>query len=355
MDRFADSHIHMTLNEYEPSVQMLDMMAEKGVTDTTIHSLTYRGINYNLKALYWKQHYTRMKLRAFGMLHDFGPFATIDPVDEVRKLLAMGCDGIKMLEMDPLLRKLIGTGVNNPHYDPMFTYLEDNNIPVCMHVNDPETFWDAEGMTPERVRRGWFYGDGTYPSKEQIYQETFAMLDKHPRLRVTFAHFFFMSNFLERAEEIMEKYPNVRFDLTPGGEMYVGFSKRIEDWQQFFIKYQDRILFGTDSNNHKGVTNERLNRFVKDALLRSHDEFVPDYNNIPIRGLALPQEAYDKITYSNYVDFVGAEPKPVNTELCRQETAWMLRQVESYDYTKQTTKYPEQWETSMEWLLHVQW
>ena len=98
----------------------------------------------------------------------------------------------------------------------------------------------------------------SFPSKKQLYDEIFRVLDAHPRLRVSFAHFFFLSNFPDEAERVMETYPNVRFDMTPGVEMYYNFDKNLDRWHDFFTKYSDRILFGTDSgtvkpNNHELV------------------------------------------------------------------------------------------------------
>ena len=146
--------------------------------------------------------------------------------------------------------------------------MEERGTPVHIHSGDPETFWDLSKMTPYEIARGWYYGDGSFLSREAIYEEDFEMLAKHPKLNVTFAHFFFLSNFPEEAERILDKYPNVRFDLTPGWEMYIGFSKDIDRWQKLFENYSDRILFGTDSNNNK-EDNAELHKLVYDAL--THD------------------------------------------------------------------------------------
>ncbi len=109
------------------------------------------------------------------------------------------------------------------------------------------------------------------------------MLDKHPRLNATLAHFFFLSEYRDRVEEILEKYPNVKFDLTPGWEMYIAFSKDTEGWHDFFEKYSERILFGTDSGNHKD-NNAELNRLVYSAITRDSSEFpMPLF---PIRSYA---------------------------------------------------------------------
>ena len=117
----------------------------------------------------------------------------------------------------------------------MYSFLEEKGTPVNMHVNDPRTFWENGNY------------DSFVPSYDEIYTEAIEMLDKFPKLNIVFPHFFLSDNPKE-AERIMDTYQNVRFDLTPGVEMYRNFSKDIEYRRRFFTKYRKRILFGTDKD-----------------------------------------------------------------------------------------------------------
>ena len=89
-------------------------------------------------------------------------------------------------------------------------------------------------MSQDLIDRGWFYGDGTYASNEEVYRQINRVLEKHPNLCVNFAHFFFYSCYPEKLEEIFNRYPNVGVDLTPGGEMYFGFDDNREYYLKFF-------------------------------------------------------------------------------------------------------------------------
>ena len=61
---------------------------------------------------------------------------------QVKRFMAMGYDGIKLLEMKPMLLRNLGQAwLSKPCYEEMFGYLEEKQIPVLLHVNDPETFW----------------------------------------------------------------------------------------------------------------------------------------------------------------------------------------------------------------------
>ena len=168
------------------------------------------------------------------------------------------------------------------------------------------------------------------------------MLDKHPRLNVTLAHFFFLSEYRERATEILEKYPNVKFDLTPGWEMYIAFSKDTEGWHDFFEKYSERILFGTDSGNHKDV-NAELNRLVYSAITHDSSEFpMPAFPDKVIRGLYLSERAVENICYNNYIRYMGGEmPVPVDMEGLRAVAEKMLSDMKDMQGREKSVRWLE--------------
>ena len=310
MKNFADVHVHMSDLNFEKCKNYLDLLAAQNATHVALQSLTYRSIAYNLSVLYWKSAYKKLNLAAFGMIHNLDRYKSIPFEVQAKALIDMGCDGIKMMYA-PDSRKVLGYGIDDPRYDKMFDYLEENGIPVVIHVNDPEEFWIPRELTEEEKQRHWGYCDGTYLSKQEIYDETFRMLDKHPRLKVSFAHFFFLSNFIDEAARVLERYPCVNFDLTPGWEMFLGFSKNIDAWQAFFEKYSNRILFGTDCNDTKNF-NPKIYELVRTAISHDKSEFkMPCYRDYMIKGLDLSKETLEKICFENYMNFVG-ETKPVH-------------------------------------------
>ena len=355
---FADSHIHMTDDDPKKSLKMLDDMAALGVTHTTIQSLPYRGIHYNLKALYWKTHYGRMTVRAFGGLRETGIESDVEPLLQVQTMAKLGCDGVKMMQMHPLHRRERGFGVDDPFYDPMFSFMEENNLPVCMHVAEPEDRWFNKAMSEEAIARGWYYGpESGCVSKEQLTEETLAMAKKHPKLKISLAHFFFLSDFPDEAERVMRNYPNIYFDLTPGTEMFPNFSKRIDFWHDFFVKYNDRILFGTDSNNFK-TCNGDLNRFVKIFLTHDQTEYTEKhYLPVTVRGLGLTDAQAQTILWENYERFVGTAPRYTDEKACKREAERLLdllpgegKNTETDKWMRENLTTDEDYEPARAWL-----
>ncbi len=233
-----------------------------------------------------------------------------DFLAQAKELLDCGFDGIKMLETKPTMAKAHAFPVSEMTYDPYFAFLEETGTHIVWHACDPETFWDKDLAPAFSFEEGWFYGDGSFPSKEQIYRDVFAVLDRHPKLNATFAHFFFLSDFPDEAVRVMEKYPNVTFDITPGREMYDYFSRRRDTWKAFFEKYADRIVFGTD------MTSDEFQGGVGDILaamrrfLETGDVFR--YWDFEIRGLALVPEKAKAIEGGNFARLVAPAPKPMN-------------------------------------------
>lgn len=304
--RIADSHVHTRFLDFERTSKMLEDIEKVGVTDVCLLSLPYRSAAENLYALYVKRVYKKINVRAFGGIHVTDRYAKIPPEKQVEALWELGCDGVKLM-FSPDLQRYYGRGLDDPYYDKMFTFLEKNDIPVNIHLADPEEFWEE----------GRQYDDPSFPKKEEMYNQAFRMLDKHPKLRVVFAHFMFLSDFPEKAAEVMEKYPCVSFDLTPGVEMYPNFAKKIELWQEFFERFSKRIMFGTDSNSIKSV-NVSLENMVYRNLIEKGDYTDSLYGmEFNLKGLNLSKNAFKDITYDNYFRFSGKEARPLNVDLFR--------------------------------------
>ena len=301
--KIADSHVHTRFINREKTEKMLGELKETGVTNVSLLALPYRGAAENLFGLYMKHTYKELGVRNFGGIHVTDRYAAIAPDVQVRALLDLGCDGIKLM-FSPDLRKYYGRGLDDPYYDAMFSLLEDEGTPVNIHVLDPDYYF-TEGFP-------WAVG---FPSKKSMHEEALRMLDKHPRLRVCFAHFMFLENDPDEAERIMEKYPNVWLDTTPHVMMYYDFNKDMERWGAFFNKYQDRILLGTDCNANKKC-NRELERLAYRMLVEK-DEFceICYGKEARVRGFGFSDEVAGKICYENHFSFIGKEAKPLNKEL----------------------------------------
>jgi predicted TIM-barrel fold metal-dependent hydrolase len=272
---------------------------------------------------------------AFGSLRHPRSGRIQDPLpyeEQARRLVAMGCDGIKMLEGKPTSRKQLDLPLDAPQLDPYYSFLEKKRVPLLFHVADPETFWDPEHATEDLRRLGWYYGDGGFAAKELLYGEVENVLGKHPRLRVVFAHFYFLSADLDRLAAFFARWPQANVDITPGGEMYVNFSAQHQKARDFFIRFQDRIFFGTDNAGGRRSPDPERTASAKakiDAMrrfLETEDTF--EFWGMRWSGLGLPPEVCAKIYAGNFLRWAGAEPKAVDRLAACEECDRILTMAE---------------------------
>ena len=182
---------------------------------------------------------------------------------------------------------------------------------------DPDNFWDPKRSPPMAFECNWFYGDGTFPTYESLYEQTYAILDKHPNLHAMFAHAFFLSEHPDQVRELFRKYPRVTIDLSPGWEMFDGFRLYYDEWMDIFRTYSDRILYATDatvtacSSEYVNHLASCVHRYLTDGA--SFD--VP--GNHVAQGIALEAEHAEKILYTNAKRIVGDKPREIDRALLR--------------------------------------
>jgi len=288
------------INEYEPQIlQNLICIAYKAIYNTDTYA--FGGLDYYLPGLSCE---------------------TYDFRGQGERLIELGFDGIKFIESKPYVRKAIGDiPFTSEIYEGLFTYLEERSIPILWHAADPGYFWDADLVPHWAVERGMFYGTGEYMSKEAYYKEVEDVLSKHPGLNIIFAHFFFLSADMERADRFLDKWPNICFDVTPGVDMYEDFYTRSSDWRDFFIRHQDRIIFGTDTGYD--IENDppapamvqfgkKKSNWVRRFLEDDESFTMFDSLNIMTRGIGLEEEALEKIYHANFMRFAGSVPIKVS-------------------------------------------
>ena len=228
---------------------------------------------------------------------------------EIDRLMTMGCDGIKMLDGKPGVRRRQNLRLDAPNYDKMFDYAQRTQFPILYHINDPIEFWYRDRLPQWAVEKDFFYGDGTFPHKFEIDEETFGFLRKHPNLNLCIPHFFFISDQPGLCCEMLDRYPNLFFDITPGWEMFENFAKDREYWRSFFSEYSHKILFGTDTfSDHWRETVTCLRR-----VMETDEPFVAFEENCV--GLDLPEKTLRDIYFNNYHKFIRRMDKKINVDM----------------------------------------
>jgi len=325
-----DCHVHMGSMVDEAS--MLKIREATGIEKMALVSIQNPAAGTGLpQSLYMKAQYPKLFFVFAGLNHaqklSGGRVRTPGLVEQVEGFVKMGCDGIKMLEGKPTSRQQMDIPVTAPYFADYWACVEELGIPIVWHVNDPEEFWEP-AKTPGWAReRNWGYGPGDV-QKEQLYLEVDEVLDRHPNLRIIFAHFYFLSADLPRAGRFFDEHPTVHFDLAPGIEMLYNLSQEPDVSRDFFNQYAERIVFGTDLSSRLSVEEGRIRSGLVFRWLESEDTFrVPEAADFLlgspddglIRGLSLPEDVLTKLYRDNFVRLVGMEPHILDIEKAKEE------------------------------------
>ncbi len=223
--------------------------------------------------------------------------------------------------------------IDDPIFEPIFEFLSKENKPLLAHIGEPIQAW-----MPARPGTYWdrhpdfsFWDKPDRPSYNDIIAARDHVIAKYPKLRIVGAHLGSIEFDVEEMSKRLDSYPN--FALEMGGRTRYFMWQARERVRRFFIKYQDRIMFGTDRGggllNWQGEpkTDTEREENIK-GLLKRYDIFMRYYatdENIPwgdkissdeplgdakymVKGLALPKEVLKKVFYDNAVNwFPGVE------------------------------------------------
>lgn len=201
--------------------------------------------------------------------------------------------------------------VDDPRFDPVLDYLEKNNITLIGHLGEPRECWlPLEEM---KLHKGYYsqhpeyhmYLHPEYPSYEDQINARDQMLEKHPRLKFIGAHLGSLEWSLDELAKRLDKFPNMAVDLARMSDLYLHAKT---DWQKtrdFFIKYQDRLLYATDVQVRETNDPSEMKKRVYDSRIRYWKFFTTDERMSAsgvegeFKGLKLPREVIDKIYRKN--------------------------------------------------------
>lgn len=161
---------------------------------------------------------------------------------------AVGLKLFKQTGMDTLKRDGTRLKINDAELAPIWDAAARLNIPVIIHTAEPQQFFRPLDMHNERwlelalfADRRQYQNDITF---EQLMSERNELFRKHPKTRFIAAHFGWHANDLGLAAKLLDASPNVVLELAA---IIYDLGRQPRAAHDFFVKYQDRILFGKDT------------------------------------------------------------------------------------------------------------
>ena len=208
--------------------------------------------------------------------------------------------------------KTFGLGVKNPdgslaavddeRWDPIWAACGELHLPVLIHVADPVAFFEPVDRFNERWEElsrhpDWSFAGEEFPSHAELLAAFRRVVARHPDTVFIGAH---MANYPENLAEVgrwLDELPNLHVEISA---RLAEIGRQPFTAREFFLKYSDRILFGTDGPRD-------LSRLAPHwRLLETRDEYFPyAEGQYPpqglwnIYGLALPDDVLQRIYHQN--------------------------------------------------------
>jgi predicted TIM-barrel fold metal-dependent hydrolase len=239
--------------------------------------------------------------------------------DDLAAAVSAGARGVKIIkELGITLKDREGriVPIDDPRLDSLWSKAGELAIPVLMHISDPAPFFKPIDRFNERYEElkefpEWSIYGPQFPSKGTLRAQREQLLKKHPRTMFIGAHFGMDPEDLGYVGHLMDTYPNYYVDIA---SVLSELGRQPFTAREFFIKYQDRILFGTDGGYSIGGTGWPIEKFF-----RSYFEFLETKNenfeyplwginkqgSWRIYGLHLGDDVLEKIYYANAAKLLG--------------------------------------------------
>lgn len=193
---------------------------------------------------------------------------------------------------------------DDPRIDLVWAKAGELGMPVLIHTGEPAVFWDPIDEKNERwIEMKQFpsrhRGDTSrFPSWEVVMNEQWNVFRKHPETTFINAHFGWMANDLESLGKHLDEFPNVYTEIAA---IIAELGRQPRFAREFFIKYQDRILFGKD-------TYRPAEYYTYFRVLESSDEYFNYFRKRhafwKMYGLNLPDEVLKKVYYKNALEIL---------------------------------------------------
>ncbi|GAB5402928.1 MAG: amidohydrolase family protein [Aureliella sp.] len=226
-------------------------------------------------------------------------------VAALRKAAARGISGAKVFKSFGLTYKNPDGSyveIDDARFDPIWKACGELGLPVIMHTADPSAFFDPIDETNERWEElsrhpDWHFPSDKFPTREHLHAARARLFARHRGTTFIAAHLGNDGEDLAQTAKMLDDNPNV----------VVEFASRISELgrqpysaRDFLIRYQDRVLFGTD-----GPWPEQRYQYYW-RFLETKDEYFP-YSEKPfppqglwrIYGVYLPDDVLRKIYAGN--------------------------------------------------------
>lgn len=209
--------------------------------------------------------------------------------------------------------------IDDAKFDPLFDYLAEKGIPLLGHIGEPKNCWlPVEEMTVNNDKEYYqqfpkyhLYLHPEYPSYDEIIAARDRMLEKHPDLKFVGLHLGSIEWSVDELAKRLDEFPNMAVDVTDRvcHLQYQSLTER-DKVISFILKYQDRILYGSDfivedSEDVSVMKARTRDIWTQEWKFFTDDEMMTSRRvNSEFQGLGLPHSVIKKIFRTNAENWI---------------------------------------------------
>ena len=254
----------------------------------------------------------RVRILAGIDFRNVGPGWAEKAVAQLEADVAAGVVGVGEIGKDFGLstRKPDGSRLklDDPELDPIWDACARLKLPVFIHTADPQEFFEPVDYSNERwleisLFPGRRYPPDKFPKFEEVMAERDNLFRKHPKTTFVAAHMGWHANNLGRLAKMMDEMPNL---YTEVGAVLYDIGRQPRGAHDFFVKYQDRVLFGKDS-----FQPEEYPYYWR--VFETRDDYFDYYRGYhafwKLYGIDLPDSVLKKVYYQNALRITSRLPQ----------------------------------------------
>jgi hypothetical protein len=210
--------------------------------------------------------------------------------------------------------------IDDPKFDPVFDFIRERRRVLIGHQGEPHNCWlPISDMTVNNDKE-YFKEHPQYhmflhpelPSYEEQMAARDRMLDRNPKLKFMGAHMASLEWSVDRLAAFLDRYPDAVVDLAARmGQVQFQSNQDRDKVRRFFIRYQDRLLYGTDLSQDSAADPKEVRRDAHATWLRDWQYLATDLTfrvpelDAPVHGLRLPKDVIAKIYSTNAERWFG--------------------------------------------------
>jgi len=209
--------------------------------------------------------------------------------------------------------------LDNPKFKPIFNFLSEERIPLIGHQGEPKNCWlPVSDMTVTNDQiyftthpQYHMYLHPEFPSYEDHIKIRDNVLNNHPKLNFVGAHLASLEWSVDELSMFLDRNPQAYVDTAARmGQIQFQSQREYKKVRDFFIKYQDRLLYATDLTHQpeKPIGEEFDKAFSEqvEARWRTDWEYLTSANTMKteevkdnFEGLRLPTRVINKLYKEN--------------------------------------------------------